>query len=562
MDDGACRAIDERADEMLRHQLDASPVYASQAGYPEYLSELPDISPDGLAQRATRLEALRRKVDAVDATGLDDERRTTRTMLLRDIGDSLVQIEAGADDYTVAPIPQTGRAASAIVYLPHVALVTAADAEAYTERCRKVPAWLDQAADRLATGRESGRTPVRRLVVNTIALLDTYLATPLTDDSLLSVADPTQATPPHWRDRLTQVIRDEVRPAIRRYRDQLAVDALPGARPDEQPGVAHLPDGVDLYGKLARTHTTTDHDTADLHQIGLDQVAQLTEEMRGLGERAFGTDDFAEITTRLRKDPALFFDTSDEVMAAAQDNLARAQQALPDWLGMLPRAECVVTPMTPLESENGDLGHYQWPAPDGSRPGRFWLNTFNPTSRPRFESKVLTFHESVPGHHTQLALAQELTDQCEYRRHAHVTAYVEGWALYVERLADEMGLYTSDLDRLGMVSFDFWRACRLVVDTGMHGMGWSRQRAVDYMLDHSALTPKNVENEIDRYISWPGQALGYMVGRLEIQRIRRQTRQRLGQRFVLRDFHTELLRHGPLPLSVLDDLFTRWEGLS
>lgn len=560
MDDGANRAIDDLADEMLRCQLDASPLYASQAGYPEYLSELPDLSPDALAQRATRLERLRDRIEATTPAELDEERRITRTMMLRDIADGLLQIDARADDYTVAPIPQTGRAASAIVYLPHVALVTEADAEAYVERCRKVPGWLDQATNRLATGRDSGRTPVRRLVVNTIALLDTYLGTALTDDPLLAVADPTQAAPPHWRDRLTQVVRDEVRPALHRYRDQLAVDALPSARPDDQPGIAHLSDGADLYRKLAQSHTTTDHDTTDLHQIGLDQVALLTEEMRTLGERALGTNDFAEITTRLRKDPDLFFSASDEIMAAAQDNLARAQHALPDWLGIQPRADCVVVPMTPLESENGDLGHYQWPAPDGSRPGRFWLNTFNPASRPRFENQVLTFHESVPGHHTQLALAQE-ADQCEYRRHAHVTAYVEGWALYVERLADEMGLYTSDLDRLGMVSFDFWRACRLVVDTGMHWLGWSRQRAVDYMLAHSALTPKNIENEIDRYISWPGQALGYMVGRLELQRIRKETARRLGDRFLVRDFHTELLRHGPLPLTVLDELFAQWEGL-
>jgi uncharacterized protein (DUF885 family) len=214
--------------------------------------------------------------------------------------------------------------------------------------------------------------------------------------------------------------------------------------------------------------------------------------------------------------------------------------------------------MSPFEVENGDLGHYQWPSDDGSRPGTYWLNTYKPRTRPRFESQVLAFHESVPGHHTQLALAHELADQPAFRRHAYVTAFSEGWALYVERLADEMGLYSGDINRLGMISFDFWRACRQVVDTGMHSMGWSRRRAVDYMVEHSALTRKNVENEIDRYIGWPGQALGYMIGRLEIRKLRAEAERRLGSQFVLRDFHSELIGHGSLPLSVLGEVMNRW----
>jgi uncharacterized protein (DUF885 family) len=246
------------------------------------------------------------------------------------------------------------------------------------------------------------------------------------------------------------------------------------------------------------------------------------------------------------------------MLDGAKSALARAEEASPRWLGIVPRIGCEVLEQSIYEAESGNLGYYQWPSVDGTRPGRFWLNTHQPETRPRFELQALTFHESVPGHHTQLALLWELPELCDYRRHARATAFTEGWALYTERLADEMGLYTSDLYRLGMVSFDFWRACRLVVDTGMHAFGWSRDRAVRFMEEHSALTRKNIENEVDRYIARPGQALGYMVGRLEIQRLREQAAAGLGSDFVLADFHRTLLSHGNLPLSVLADVVTEW----
>jgi uncharacterized protein (DUF885 family) len=559
MSDATAR-IDALAAAMFQHQLASAPVYASQIGFSAHVSELPPISEQDRARQRHTLTFLRERVAAVDPGALDAERGITRTMLLREITDRLSEISAAAETYTVAPIPQTGLAAAMLVELPQTMLVTPGDGDAYVDRCRKLPAWLRHASDRLGAGRAAGRTPVRRLVANTVALLDAYLAMPLTDDPILSVADPAEGARPGWRDRLAEVIRDEVRPAFCRYRDDLSNAVLPTSRDDGRPGLAYLPGGGELYHELAAQHTTTSHDADELHRTGLDEVERLTDQMCELGERVFGTSDLAAITHRLRTDAELFFTSSDEIAAAARDNMLRAQRALPDWLTTVPTTDCVVLPMTPLESENGDLGHYQWPAADGSRPGTYWINTTHPRTRPRFESAVLAFHESVPGHHTQLALAQELPEQCEYRRHAHVTAFVEGWALYAERLADEMGLYRSDLDRIGMVSFGLWRACRLVVDTGMHAHGWTRRQAVDYVVDHTALTSKNVDNEVDRYISWPGQALGYLVGRLELERLRDRAQRRLGPRFRLPQFHGELLGHGALPWSVLDTVLDHAEG--
>ena len=207
--------------------------------------------------------------------------------------------------------------------------------------------------------------------------------------------------------------------------------------------------------------------------------------------------------------------------------------------------------MLPHEEKHSTIAYYRPSAADGSRPGRYYVNTSEPATRPRYEAEALAFHEAVPGHHLQGALAQELTGLPAFRRHAATTAYVEGWGLYTERLANEMGLYSGETDLLGMLSFDSWRACRLVVDTGMHAMGWSRQQAIDFMTDHSALAANNIANEVDRYIGRPGQALAYKVGQLEMLRLRAEAQQRLGTAFDIRSFHDALLTHGALPLTTL-----------
>jgi uncharacterized protein (DUF885 family) len=205
------------------------------------------------------------------------------------------------------------------------------------------------------------------------------------------------------------------------------------------------------------------------------------------------------------------------------------------------------------EAPNSTVAYYREPAVDGSRPGYYMINTYQPTTRPRYEAEALAFHESIPGHHLQIAIAQELTGLPEFRKHQGTTAFVEGWGLYGERLADDMGLYTSDVDRIGMLSYDAWRACRLVVDTGLHAMGWSRQQAIDYMKENSVLAENNIVNEVDRYLSWPGQALAYKVGQLEILKLRDEGRRRLGARFDIKGFHDAVLRNGAVPLPVLEE---------
>src|SRR6266540_376703 len=262
----------------------------------------------------------------------------------------------------------------------------------------------------------------------------------------------------------------------------------------------------------------------------------------------------AEELGRLRDDPSLRFETAEEILAAAGDALRRAEEALPEAFLAYQIAPCQVEAIDPVEAKDAVLGYYLPPSADGARPGIFEVNTYAPASRTRFEYDALSFHESLPGHHLQFALAQRLEAIPEFRRFAYVTSYCEGWALYCERLADELGLYRGDLERLGMVSFDAWRACRLVVDTGMHALGWSRDRAIGFMRDNTALSESNIANELDRYIAWPGQATAYMVGRLRIRSLRDQARDRLGAAFDLRASHDALLSSGPVPLDTLDEI--------
>jgi uncharacterized protein (DUF885 family) len=357
---------------------------------------------------------------------------------------------------------------------------------------------------------------------------------------------------------VAKAVHESVRPAFERMVAFLKTEALPVARGQEKPGIGHVPGGDAAYARMIHVHTSLELPAKQLHETGLSEVAKINREMEDLGEKVLGTRDRKEILRRLRSDATLHFKTRGEVEAKAEAALDRARAAIPKWFGILPQAPCDVVPMEPHEEKNSTIAYYRQPATDGSRPGRYYINTYAPETRPRYEAEALAYHEAIPGHHLQIAIAQELEDIPEFRKHAGVTAFVEGWALYTERLSNEMGLYTTDLDRIGMLSYDSWRACRLVVDTGMHAMGWSRQQAIDYMLENTALAENNIVNEVDRYIVWPGQALAYKTGQLEIFRLRDEAKQKLGDRFDIKKFHDTVLENGAVSLPTLRERVATW----
>jgi uncharacterized protein (DUF885 family) len=327
-----------------------------------------------------------------------------------------------------------------------------------------------------------------------------------------------------------------------------------------------MPNGAACYAAQVLGHTNMRLEPEDLHRTGLAEIERTDREIAALGKKLFGrraavkrgASQLAPVLRILRTDRSLYYKSAEEMVAAAEAALAAARARIPDFFGRLPAADCVVVPIPDYEAPFTTIAYYREPHFDGSKPGEFFINTYRPETRPRYEMRVLGFHESIPGHHLQIALGQEQDQLPAFRRFLGSTAFVEGWALYTERLSDEMGLYESDLDRMGMLSYDAWRGARLVVDTGIHVKGWTRAQAERFLREHTALTEENIVNEVDRYISWPGQALAYKVGQLEIFRLRREAEGALGSKFDLKGFHDVVLGSGAVTLPVLADNVSRW----
>jgi uncharacterized protein (DUF885 family) len=536
-------------DDVAEALWEAHPIRATLMGIKGHEAELPDQSVAGDERRRDRMNGLAARAAALDPARLDAQGRITRAVVLRAVEDELVDVEVRAVEYTVVD-SWLAPAVELLFALPNTALTGRAAADGYLARLGGIPAVLDALAQRHRDGIAAGRSPVRSLVRDAIALIDRYLAHP--------ERDPLRRPTPLPEARRDRLLDERVRPAYARYRDVLATDVLPGSRPDDRPGLCWLPDGDRYYAALCRRHTTTDRDADYLHRTGLDLIARLDEEYAELGARALGESDPVLVRRRLRDDPALRWTDAAEVLAHARATIARAGAAAPGWFGTLLGAGCEVRAVPPDLTTGAPGAYYEPPALDGSRPGVYHVNTHRVDERHRHAGEATAFHEAVPGHHVQHTVAQGLTGLPLLRRIQEYTAYGEGWGLYAERLADEMGLYSDDLARLGMVAADSIRAARLVVDTGLHAHGWSRDRAAAYLRANTAMADVDVESETDRYIADPGQALAYMVGRLEIQRLRAEAVARLGDRFDVRAFHDTVLGNGALPLDVLADVVTAW----
>ncbi|QFZ16677.1 DUF885 domain-containing protein [Saccharothrix syringae] len=533
----------ELADELLDLIFRNSPVGATVVGVTGYDHLLADHSRAAEeSQRALALDIAER----ARALPADDD-PVTRAVVVQQAGALVDWLDARQVEYTVTDL-YVAPASEALTVLPMTVPSGPDSEQAYLDRLAAIPTYLRTVAERHLEGAAAGRTPVRHLVDNAVAHLDRYLGA--AEDPLARPQGGEAFTA--RRDRLLASV---VRPAVAAYRDVLA--SLAG-RPEDRVGVGLLPGGEEVYAALTRFHTTTSRTPEELHRTGLDLVAALAEEYAEVGERVFGTGDVAEVFRRMRTDPELRWGSAEELLGAAREAVARAEGAAPRWFGRLPGQVCRVEPVPEADAPGQPMAFYAPPSLDGARPGTYFANTHRVEERFRYQAEATAFHEAVPGHHFQFCLAQQLTELPALRRFAVVNAYTEGWGLYTERLADEMGLYSSDVARLGMLALDSMRAGRLVVDTGLHAHGWSRQRAVDYLLEHTPMARVEVENEVDRYIAAPAQALSYMVGRLEIQRLRAAAEGALGGRFDVRAFHDLLLGGGPLPLAVLDDVVTAW----
>jgi uncharacterized protein (DUF885 family) len=538
----------------IQHRYD--PYNATLLGVADFDGLPGDPSREASQQAAQDLGALGARVRAINTASLTAAERLDHGVLTAlvegaraDAEHSLWAANASAQGY----VSRQGLIFQAV---PAMTIGGPGSAERYLDRLAGIGAALDALGQRYRAEAADGRTPTIVGVEESIRQLTGYLARPVADDDLLK---PARHADPAVQRAAAGHLTGTIRPAMARLADRLRQDLAPLARPDERAGIREIPGGETGYLAAVARHTTTTLSPDDLHRIGLAELDELASLWSGIGREALGETDFAVIASRMRDDPALRFRTREEIIATAQDALDRAEAARRTCFEPYDIPACVIEEINPVDAGNSALAYYRPPAADGSRPGAHCLLTTDPGQRYRYEYQALAFHESVPGHHLQLATAQTL-DIPRYRRHidTELCAFNEGWGLYAERLADEIGLYDSPIARLGMLSFAALRASRLVVDTGLHHQGWSRRQAMDFMYAHTATTQANVRNEIDRYIGWPGQALAYVTGRREIVRQRERARQALGSRFELRRFHHAVLRRGAVPLTVLDDEVGRW----
>jgi uncharacterized protein (DUF885 family) len=549
-------------EEYFRVVHETDPLTATQLGVTGFDDLVPDPSRSGAARGAQRIAAVEQRLAAIDPALLSDADQTTLAVMAHlaaaarsDLEHGLWEANASAGSY-IAP------QAMAFQSVPTAVLADGAAVAGYLRRLHGLAGFFDAIAARYRQTAADGRPSTQVGVRQAIDQLTGHLSRDPADDRLVSVALPAALTADQQqaaRREAAGIVDSEIRPAMRRLLACLSDELLPAARSDEQVGIKFVAGGPDGYAAAVRRHTTTGLSPAEIHQIGLDCLAGLEQEWAELGSRVLGTSQVPEILARLREDSSLRFTDSAQIVAAVTGALHRAEAARDDWFPAYDIPECIVEEIDPVESGNAALAYYRPPGAGGLRPGAHCVLTSNPRQRFAYEYEALAFHESTPGHHLQGASAQTLKLP-DFRRFldAEVCGYVEGWGLYCERLADEMGLYTSDTQRLGMLSFDALRACRLVVDTGMHYYGWSRSAAIDFMWRNTATTRANIVNEVDRYIGWPGQALAYMIGRREIQRLRRRAAAELGPRFDIRAFHGVVLGDSAVPLGVLDQLVSRW----
>lgn len=516
-----------------------------------------DMSLDAFQKRYEDEGRFVQRLEQIEPATLSADAQVNRAMLLRQLRDNLTEYEDGL--YLIALDMRSGpqHRHSMIDTLP---MESAQDHEDWLNRLRGLPEQLAQYQALLSEGISRDRTQAQIVM----SRVPSQVANLITDQANESPFYRAFAAMPEDIDPDTQawlqsaaetIIEHQINPALQALLAFLESDYLPAARP---PGIGALPGGKQVYSRLAQHFTTTDLTPDEIHEIGLREVARIRREMETVIDTVGFEGDIAAFNAFLRTDPQFYYETPEALLEGYQAVSKRLDPGLVNLFGKLPRAPYGVRPIPDEEAPDTTTAYYMRPAIDGSRPGWYYVNLYQPEVRPKFEMEVLSVHESVPGHHLQIALAQELTGLPEFRRNGGFTAFIEGWGLYSERLGYDMGLYEDPYSRYGQLVYDMWRAVRLVVDTGIHYFGWGRQKAIDYFIANAAKSEADIINEIDRYIGWPGQALAYKIGQMKMLELRGEAETALGEDFDIRSFHDHMLGAGALPLDILERRMDAW----
>ncbi|MFL5715126.1 MAG: DUF885 domain-containing protein [Chloroflexota bacterium] len=547
-------SVDALAEDFWESLLELSPTTATFYGDERYADRLDDPSPAGRAAVRNLMQETAAKAAAVPTDGLPTEDRITLDML-----QVIADLQVEEDDQHLYQLRVVDQMGGPQQLLPQLTQFQAADTperlEAFIARLHAYPAFMAANVDILREGLASGLTAPRIVAERTIAQIERMLSVPIESAIVPSMA---QVADEADRERVRDVVRDVVIPADTAFLDALGGDYLAATR--EEPGIWSAPNGEAIYRTAIRSWTTLDLDPEEVHRIGLEELEEIEAERRIIASDAGFGDDTVAYRKALVVDPENHPRTKEELVARATEDIERAMAVAPRYFGVLPRAACDVRAVEEYKEKDAPFAYYYPPTPDGARRGIYYANGYDLPSRMYTTLATTTFHEAVPGHHFQITLEMENPRLNTFRRlGARMVggAYVEGWGLYSERLADEMGLFRDERERFGMLDAQAWRAARLVVDTGLHALRWPRQRSIDF-LQSSGLTETDAVIETDRYIAWPGQALTYKIGQREIQRLRAVLTERDGSGFDLRAFHDAVLGHGSLPLATLSRELPTW----
>lgn len=541
-------------EERLKH----SPELASSLGDKRYDDQLTDYSTQEVNAALARGRDYIEQLSQIDMTGLSDQEKLSADLMLRSLIDD--QEAAKFKEWELPVDQQSGLQIDLPRLVEDLQFDSAKDYDNYIARLKKVPTAFSQIMTNMQSGVDDGRTEpqylMEKVLVQTQALADqkpedSPFAQPLKKFPATATADD--------RKRISAALLDaistDVLPSYQRFAKFLKVAYTPNGRKD--PGVWALPDGDAYYAFKVRQSTTLNKSAAEIHQIGLDEVKKDETEMLAIAQK-LGFSDLKSFNAALKANPKERPTSAEQMLTLSRGYIAQMQPKLPELFGRLPKAPLEVVAVPAYAEKDSAPAYYEHGTPDGRRPGRVNINTYDFANRSLAPLETISYHEGVPGHHLQISIAQELTGLPEFRKHLHYTAYSEGWGMYSERLCKDVGFYQDPYNDYGRLEGDIWRAIRLVVDTGVHSQHWTRQQMVDYFHEHSAIDEPDVQAEVDRYIANPGQALGYKMGQLEILALRDKAKTALGPKFDIKAFHDEVLDSGPLPLDVLEQRVDGW----
>jgi uncharacterized protein (DUF885 family) len=552
------KALSALFEEYWQANLKNSPEFASELGDPRYNDRISDYSVKAENDWLAREQDFLMRLAAIDPTGFTDQEKTSRELLLRRFTD-----DAEAAEFKEWEMSLNQMAGIHMTYPQLVAELsfhTVKDYDDWIARLHAIPKAFDQVTTNLSIGIEDKRVPPKYLLAKVLDQVKD-LANQKPEDSPFALplksfpADIKPAEQARIKTETLDAIRKEVLPAYLRFARFLEASYIPAGRTD--PGISALADGASYYAFSLRRTTTTNLTAEQIHQIGLDEVKRDEAEMLTIAHK-LGFADLKTFRASLKPNPKLHPTSADALLAAYRGYLGPMQAKLPELFGRLPKAPFEVAAVPEFMEKTSAPAYYEPGTPDGSRPGRLRIDTYNATDRNLYAAESIAYHEGLPGHHLQISIAQELTDVPTFRKHGFYTAYVEGWGLYSERLGKDIGFYQDPYSDYGRLEADIWRAIRLVVDTGVHSQHWTRQQMVDYFHEHSAIDEPSIQAEVDRYIAWPAQATAYKIGQLKILELRDQAKKSLGDKFDIRAFHDQVLDSGALPLDVLTTRIEAW----